>query len=175
MRHAVVHALTIAKRVLDRLIGVASPNRREPPPTLAELEAAGLIEDIPFHATRAFQVEEYDDEGSHYFIEVDGGNVLYLSGQYLYDYDPIPDGDPDACPRQFPCTDFILKRHKVEREIYAIECRGSVLEPEVLAPYATLERLDEWPDDGVIITGVTDDAIKAKGFEHSSPPRRRWL
>ena len=86
------------------------------------LEAAGLIESTDYRATRAFEVKEFEDEGPHYFLELDDGRVLYLSGQYLYEYEPRTGKSPK--PRQFPCTDFIVRRHRIE--LYGIEviCRG---------------------------------------------------
>ena len=37
----------------------------------------------------------------------------FLSGQYLYDYEPISD-DPDANEaRSFPCTEFTVRRHRI--------------------------------------------------------------
>jgi len=42
---------------------------------IADLEAEGLIQRDSFTARRAFQVEEFEDEGSHYYLEQDcGGN-----------------------------------------------------------------------------------------------------
>lgn len=61
---------------------------------IAEWETQGLLVSEIFVATRAFQVEEFEDEGSHYYIELADGAVLYLNGQYLYDYEPIK-GNPE--------------------------------------------------------------------------------
>jgi hypothetical protein len=55
------------------------------------LEELGLLESTTFRATRAFGVEEVEDEGLHFFLELTDGRVLFLSGQYLYDYEPNPD------------------------------------------------------------------------------------
>ena len=44
-------------------------------------------------------MEELEDEGVSYFLELDDGAVLFLSGQYL---------DEDESP--FPCTEFIVRR-----------------------------------------------------------------
>src|SRR5262245_21050528 len=41
-----------------------------------------------FKARRAFMVDEFEDEGIHYFIELEDNSILFLSGQYLYDYEP---------------------------------------------------------------------------------------
>jgi len=54
-----------------------------------------------------------------------------LSGQYLYDYV----GDPGlGVSRRLPCSDFTVRRHRTEGYAVDIECRGRVLEPEMIAP-----------------------------------------
>jgi hypothetical protein len=50
---------------------------------LRRLEAEGLLASADFQARRAFGVQEYDDEGLHYFVELTDGRVLYLSGLYI--------------------------------------------------------------------------------------------
>ena len=55
---------------------------------IAELEAKNLVRREVFHARRAFQVEETEDEGSNYFLELANGRVLFISGQMLYEYEP---------------------------------------------------------------------------------------
>src|SRR5262245_25020318 len=52
---------------------------------IRELEQKGLLVSTSYRARRAFQVEEYEDEGSHYFIELEDAAVLHLCGQYLYE------------------------------------------------------------------------------------------
>lgn len=115
-----------------------------------QLEAQGLVEGTDFRATRSFGVEEFEDEGLHYYLELADGSVLFLSGQYLYDY------EPDAKlnrPRSFPCTDFTVRRHKRDGYVVAIECRGQVLEPEVTAPpFRIMDWEHQVPSDGEIVT-----------------------
>lgn len=101
---------------------------------LARLVEEGLLVSESFTATRAFQVEEYDDEGSHYFIELTDGAVLYLNGQYLYEYEEITDDPEYNQPRRFPCSQFIVRRDKTTRDVLDIICAGGVLHPECLAP-----------------------------------------
>ena len=76
---------------------------------IEELEREGLLEEKSFRAIRALQVEEFEDEGDHYFLELDNGAVLFLSGQYLYGYDE---------PRTFPCTEFYCKEAQEKRLRY---------------------------------------------------------
>lgn len=124
-----------------------------------ELEQQGLLESTTFQATRAFGVEESEDEGLSYFLELSDGRVLFLTGQYLYEYEPA---DRENQTRAFPCSEFSIRRHKTERYVVDVRCGGSVLDPEALArPFTT----DDWdggrvPDDGAVITSMTYDAIK---------------
>src|SRR5580704_830749 len=51
-----------------------------PPPrgeslTLEELEKRGLLSQARFEATRAFEVEEFEDEGCQYFVELKNSSV----------------------------------------------------------------------------------------------------
>src|SRR3954471_33302 len=43
---------------------------------LRDLENKGLLIEQEFFAKRAFQVEEFEDEGSQYFLELSAGKVL---------------------------------------------------------------------------------------------------
>lgn len=127
-----------------------------------ELEQLGLLESTEFRATRAFGVEEFEDEGLHYFLELSSGGVLFLSGQYLYDYEPISD-DPEANQaRSFPCTEFTVRRHQREGYVVELLCGGTVLEPEVMAPPfgKSVWQANRVPEDGQVITGTTYDQLK---------------
>jgi hypothetical protein len=101
---------------------------------LAELEEKGLLLNETFKAQRAFQVEEFEDEGSHYFIELMDGAVLFVTGQYLYDYEEITD-DPELNQnRKFPCSEFTLQRHKETGSVMNIVCAGRAVPIECVAP-----------------------------------------
>jgi hypothetical protein len=128
------------------------------------LEAAGELVDVAFTARRAFAVAELGDEGSHYFIELDDGRVLYLSGQYLYDYEPISDDPEVAQPRRFPCSAFTVRRLKHEGYVVDIICVGEVLEPEAVAkPFSRADwKAGLVPRDGEILTDTSYDALKLR-------------
>jgi hypothetical protein len=126
---------------------------------IREWEQKDLLESTTFQATRAFGVEEFEDEGSSDFLELSDGRVLFLMGQYLYEYGP---DDGEKRTRKFPCSEFSIRRHKRERYVVDLQCRGTVLEPEVVAqPFNE----DDWkharvPEDGEVITARTYDALK---------------
>src|SRR5262245_61616347 len=122
------------------------------------LEAQGLVEPTDFRATRSFGVEEFEDEGSHYYLELADGGVLFLSGQYLYDHEPDPKSNR---ARTFPCTEFTVRRHKRDGYVVALDCRGSVLEPEVIAPpFRTMDWEHHVPSDGEILTSRPYETLK---------------
>ena len=125
-----------------------------------ELERLGLLASTTFRAIRAFGVEEFEDEGLHYFVDLADGRVLFLSGQYLYDYEANP--DTGATTRLFPCTEFTVRRHKKQGYAVEIVCGGTVLEPEVMAPPfgKNVWKRNRVPEDGQVITDLTYDRLK---------------
>ena len=129
-----------------------------------KLEKSGLLVTDVFQAKRAFQLEEFEDEGSHYFVELEDGAVLYLNGQYLYDYEPIDDDAQNNQSRKFPCTDFSVRKHKSEGYVVDIVCRGSVIEPDGHAPsFAKSDfKKGNIPEDGEVIKGKTYEQIRTE-------------
>lgn len=141
-------------------------SRKSLPEQIADLESRGKLLIQPYRAVRSFTVEEFEDEGSHYYIELDDGRVLYLNGQYLYGFEEITD-DPDCNQqRSFPCTEFEVLRHKQAGYVIDIRCAGSVLEPEVVAPSFSKEQLRRGiPEDGDIIEDKTYESLKLEHLQ----------
>lgn len=126
---------------------------------VAELEAQGLLVSKSYSARRAFMVEEFEDEGTSYFIELDDGTVLFLSGQYLYDYGQ--DDESDNTP--FPCASFTVRRHRTEGYVVDIRCSGPLVKLDATAPHLTLEEMssENALEDGQIIRDRSyDDVLK---------------
>jgi len=100
-----------------------------------------------------------EDEGLHYYLELDDGRVLFLSGQYLYDYEPDAEL---ARPRKFPCTEFTVRRHKDEGWVADIVCGGTVLEPDVvLHPFRVKAwRTNAVPGDGQVLSDARYGELK---------------
>jgi hypothetical protein len=78
---------------------------------------------------------------------------MYFVGQYLYDLEPHEDDPERPQPRQFPCTEFTQHRHKTAGCILDLECRGTPIEPQFMAPPL---RYRDWaalgsPEDGQVI------------------------
>ena len=141
--------------------------RRDYQEIVRELEQKGLLELRTFHAKRAFQVEEFEDEGDHYFIELEDGTVLFLSGQYLYDYNPVIRGSM-ARDRKFPSTEFTVRRHKTNGYAVDILCAGTAFEPEVTSPFSLAEiKSVDLPEDGRVITDKPYDQLKSQYVKDS--------
>ena len=141
-------------------------SRRSPPrgPTVAELDAQGLVTSVDYKATRAFKVDEFEDEGLHYFVELSDRTVLYLNGQYLYDYDLDAASSENRPTVGFPNTEFTACRHRIEGSVLDLICRGEPLKPEVIAPAFGANRFKagDIPSDGEIIRDRSYDSIKAE-------------
>lgn len=136
---------------------------------IREWEEQGLLVSTDFRARRAFQVEEYEDEGPHYVLELEDGSVLYLNGQYLYDYEAIEDDDPEFHqPRRFPCTEFTVRRHRDKGYVVDLDCRGTVLEPEEVQPaFTTAEYRSFDLGDGELIRDRTYEEVKSRRTQAS--------
>jgi len=169
--------------VLFALVGIAQFvfNRPGERPTwksgdeqLADLEAKGLLVTETFRATRAFQVEEFEDEGLHYFIELSDQSVLCLNGQYLYDYAEITDDAEINQPRSFPSTEFTLRRHKTAGYVVDIKITGAALPLDCLAPSFDKSdfRQDLLPEDGQIFRDRTYDDLRLERLKGTAglPP-----
>ena len=77
-----------------------------------------------FSAIDAIQVEEFEDEGSSYFLRLANGEVLFLTGQYLYDYEES---------RRFPCSDFDVVRRSGLDYVLEVVCRGKYITPSKIS------------------------------------------
>jgi hypothetical protein len=126
-------------------------------------EQEGLLVSTAYRAKRYFEVEASDEEGPHYFIELDDGSVLYMSGRYLAAFRPRKIFNLIDYPRKFPCTEFIVKRDRCDGCIVDIQCSGSPLEPEIVTPPFNELAFQSSiiPQDGDILVSRTYDAIKS--------------
>lgn len=157
---AMLGTLILAMRLFNRAgahpLGLKSHEQQ-----VAELEANGLLLSERFTASRAFSVEEFEDEGSHYFVALTDSRVLFLSGQYLYDYEPL-DEDEGLTPRRFPCRSFTVRWHRTGGYTVDLVCDGEVLEPEATLPAfgPDLYRAGFIPADRTVIADRTYEALK---------------
>jgi hypothetical protein len=124
----------------------------------AELERRNLLVVTAFVAERAFCVHESaDEEGPHYFLALDDGGILHLSGAYLYEYEPTA-----GAPRHFPCTHFTVRRHAETGEVVDLICGGIVIEPEIEAPPFSRNdiALGKVPGDGAVLREISFDELR---------------
>lgn len=136
---------------------------RAPEPGEQLEQQEGLLLSTTYQATRSFQVEEFREEGPHYFIELNDRSVLHLNGPYLADLGPRRLFNLFDRLRKFPCTDFIVRRDREDGCVVDIQCRGPVLEPEITTPPFDESDFRDGllPQDGDIITTRTYDELKS--------------
>ncbi len=106
--------------------------------------AEGLAEVQTFRTRECYQVEEFEDEGCSYYLHLEDGSVLFLSGQYLYE---------PAEKKSFPCTEFDIVRGPRSRMRLNLVTRGVYLSPlKTLKPFRlTNLRNGQGPVDGEIV------------------------
>lgn len=128
-----------------------------------QIEQEGLLLSTTYQATRAFQVEEFKEEGPHYFIELHDGSVLHMNGRYLAAFEPHRFFKAFDRPRKFPCTEFVVRHDREDGCVVDIQCRGRVLGPEITTPPFDEQdfRNALLPQDGDIITTRTYDELKS--------------
>ena len=121
-----------------------------------ELEKRNLLVYTHYRIERAFRVAELNGEGPHYFLELENGGILHLSGQYLYQYEP-----GDRPMRFFPCTQFTVRRHAQLGHVVDILCDGLVIEPEAeAAAYSPHDFAGGFvPEDGEILRHAGFDEL----------------
>jgi hypothetical protein len=120
------------------------PWREKQRTDLSDELAAGVAEVTRCTARSAIRVDEFEDEGISFFMELADGRVLFLSGQYLYDLDE---------EKQFPNTAFTIVRTPRTRMVLEFECEGSYFPPiYTRAPFTEAEyHQGSVPSDGDII------------------------
>lgn len=82
--------------------------------------AAGHVKSTRYTIRDAVAVEEAEDEGLSFYLLLDDGRTLFLSGQYLYEA---------ADDREFPWASFEIVQAPVAGHVLRIARRGPVLRP----------------------------------------------
>jgi hypothetical protein len=103
--------------------------RSGPPPEWLAIQARdverGEAEVSRYEVADAVQVEEFEDEGSNYFLRLRDGRVLFLSGQFLYEMEEA---------RTFPSSVLEVSRSPQGRLVLDVRCTGSYLPPSSTLP-----------------------------------------
>jgi len=104
----------------------------------------GIMEVLTVEATKAVKVEEFEDEGIGFYLDIGEGKVLFLQGQYLYD---------DETEHQFPCTRFTLMRAPYTGTIFDLKCEGTYFEPVHTNPAFNIKeyKTGQVPCDGQVL------------------------
>jgi len=141
----------------------------------------GQVEVVRVFEARLVEREPYNDEGPLYFFGIGEGKVLFLGGQWIFNYGTDrADGDEDEARERkwrFPSSSFVVHRLPLSGEVIDIEVAGHPLEPEALlagkgkAPEWLVQRLAK--DAGahsVLMDGDFEDLLRAA---RESPGTRR--
>ena len=152
--------------ITNRLVNVKGTNfwslRRAPEPD-ERSEHEDLLVSTAYRANRCFEVGGPDEEGPHYFIELHDGSVLHMNGGYLAALGPRKILGLIDQPRQFPCTEFSVKRDRYDGCVADVRCGGTALEPEIVTPpFQEVDFQNNMiPHDGDILASRTYDEMKA--------------
>jgi hypothetical protein len=122
----------------------------------------GEAEVATFEVRDALCIEEFEDEGSQYYLQLADGGVLFLGGQYLYE--PEDDGT-------FPNTRIRTTRGARSRLLLDLECLGTPLATSAKCrPFTTEDhRAGVVPDDGAILAIDFESLRPAPASEGRSP------
>lgn len=119
----------------------------------------GQAEIIHVQTSRAIKIEDYDDFGLAFYLEVQLNQeqkVLYLWGQYL---------DELVYEKRFPNTEFEIVREFESKQILDVKLMGKFFAPErILPPFdAQTWKSGKFPMDGDLLDRSMDE-IKKKRY-----------
>jgi len=119
-------------------------SRRRSQAGIAREAAAGYVKSTIYTIRDAVAVDEHEDEGWSFYLLLDDGRTLFLSGQYLYE--PVEAG--------FPWSSFELVQAPVAGYTVRIAPHGPSVRPSrQRAPFTDAEyKSGVVPDDGSIAT-----------------------
>lgn len=102
--------------------------------SLDEMEAAGLVFTEEYEATRAFEIDEYEDEGMCFMLELTDGRTLCLRGQYLYEFEDASRFGQSPTIARFPNTRFQIKRLREGGSVLDLVPMGTAFHPKMTVP-----------------------------------------
>jgi hypothetical protein len=111
--------------------------------------AQGTVEVTTYEVVDAINVEEFEDEGSMYYLKLRDGRILFIAGQHLYDFEE---------KRRFPNTKFQVVRTPRTRELLGFVCLGDYVPASGRGRSFTVADYDSGrvPGDGDIWEGDFD-------------------
>jgi hypothetical protein len=116
---------------------------------------AGVAEITTYEAREAIKVEEFEDEGIGFYLDLGDGKVLFLQGQYLYE---------DYEAKRFPCTRFTVSRAARSQAVLDMTCEGECLPPVCVHPPFTAKdyKTGAAPKDGEILETDFEELKKGR-------------
>jgi len=111
----------------------------------------------------ALRIEELEDEGSQYYLKLADGRVLFLAGQWLYEYEDGEDENGQRTPARFPCRRFNVERAAKSGLFLDLRPLGPAFEPSgTLRPFTSDEhRAGSVPNDGDVLA-VDFDSLRQR-------------
>jgi hypothetical protein len=131
-----------------------------------------LVEVIHAEDVRLAQQEEHGDEGPLYYFGIGEDKVLFLRGQWLWDWPiygitppEIDDDDEEGLGPPFPASSFTLSRLPLSGEVLRIDIKGAPLAPETTLGQKA--RLPAWVNvchgtlgDSCLLDGSFDEIVR---------------
>lgn len=112
------------------------------------------VEVIHVEAKDAVEVEEVEDLGLNFFLDVGDSKLLFLTGQYLYELAYDIGEDEVERPGKFPNRQFEIIRSPQSRHLLGFECKGEPFRPSRTYQVPKGERRFFELKDGQVLTGT---------------------
>lgn len=94
------------------------------------------------------EVQEFEDEGPGFFLDIGEGRILFIQGQYLYKY---------VESKRFPNKEFDLIKLPYSNVVLDVICKGDYLVPlRVLKPSVIADKYVPFVYDGDVFDGKLD-------------------
>lgn len=127
---------------------------KELPPAYQHDLAEGRVEVTRAEATGAVEVEEVEDLGLNFFLDVGDSKLLFLSGQYLYDLAHDIGEDEVERPGKFPNRTFDIIKAPHSRQLLGFECHREPFRPSRTYRVSEGERRFFDLQDGQLVSGT---------------------
>jgi hypothetical protein len=117
--------------------------------------AGGIAEVTRYRARAAIRLEELEDEGPSFFVELADGRVLFLCGQFLYEDDEAG---------TFPCEEFEAARAPRTGLLLDFRCLGPAFPPQEKLPPFDPDEYDgpSIPDEWEIIDRSLEQILEER-------------
>ena len=149
-------ALLIVGAMAGARVGIAAVRQVRRSRQLAERDIKERnVEVIRVENARLVQLEEHNDEGPLYCFGIGGGRVLFLGGQWLYEFYDEHTEEP-----RFPSSSFTVHRLP-SGPVLRIEVSGEQLAPEAVLPRKV--RLPGWFEEPFSKEGFLGNSLIFEG------------